>query len=78
MTIIYPFNNRLQLGRAHDLLLVKTCFHLAKAGHRVYLIVGKTAPEEDLLDYYGIPGHPELRIIQLPILRRCEGRFRFS
>ncbi|MDD5643830.1 MAG: glycosyltransferase family 4 protein [bacterium] len=77
MRIIYPVNKRLVTGRAHDILIIKTCYALAEAGIDVVLIIGKTMPEEKILSYYGLRPHKNLKIIQLPVLRK-RGRFGFS
>ncbi len=73
MIVVYPFNNRLRLGRAHDILVVRTCYHLARAGLVVHLIAGRTGDVDGLLGYYGLSPHPNLHIVQLPILRRERG-----
>ena len=73
MKIIYPVNKRFAIQRAHDILVVKTCYALASAGHEVTLIMGKTCPVEKLLSHYGLKPVQNLKIIQLPILRRKSG-----
>ena len=78
MVIVYPFNNRLMLGRAHDILVVRDCYHMASAGAQVYLLVGRSGAEDEILSYYGFSPHPNLKIVQLPLLRRTEGRFGVS
>lgn len=58
-------------GRAHDILVIKTCHSLAHLGHTVYLVIGKThSSENTILDFYGLKENPNFHIIQIPILRR--------
>ncbi|MBN2189759.1 MAG: glycosyltransferase family 4 protein [Candidatus Aureabacteria bacterium] len=77
MRIIYPVNKRLVTGRAHDILIVKTCYALAEAGVEVVLVIGRTMPEEGILSYYGLKPHKNFRIVQLPVVRKT-GRFGIS
>lgn len=78
MVIVYPHNQRFLLRRAHDILVMKTCHALARAGHQVYLLMGRTAKDAgDIVRYYGLEPHPNLRLVQLPIMRG-EGRLRLS
>ncbi|MCK5655618.1 MAG: glycosyltransferase family 4 protein [Candidatus Aureabacteria bacterium] len=73
MKIIYPVNKRFAIQRAHDVLVIKTCHALASAGHEVTLIMGKTCPVEKLLSHYGLKPVQNLKIVQLPILRKKSG-----
>jgi len=58
--------------------VTKTCHALAAVPDKVYLLTGKTDPDEKrLLSYYGLPGSNNLTIVQLPILR-MRGKVRFS
>lgn len=78
MVIVYPHNQRFLLRRAHDVLVMKTCHALARAGHQVYLLMGRTGPDADaIVRYYGLEPHSNLRLVQLPILRGA-GRLRLS
>lgn len=71
MVIIYPHNQRFFLRRAHDILVMKTCHALARQGHEVYLLMGKTSKDtSELTRYYGLEPHPRLHFVQLPMLRR--------
>jgi glycosyltransferase involved in cell wall biosynthesis len=72
--IIYPHNQKFMLRRAHDVLVMKTCYALAKQGHQVYLLMGKTDHPSNIMRYYGLDPHPNLHLVQLPILR-LEGKF---
>jgi glycosyltransferase involved in cell wall biosynthesis len=49
---------------------MKTARALAALGHRVTLIIGRTASRAELLAYYGVCDHAGLEILQLPVLRR--------
>jgi glycosyltransferase involved in cell wall biosynthesis len=49
---------------------MKTARALVELGHRVTLIIGRTASRTELLEYYGVSDHPELEVVQLPVLRR--------
>lgn len=69
LSIIYPHNQRLMVGRAHDVMIMKTCHSLASEGHNVKIITGKPAREENIFHYYGLRPIPELEIIQVPMLR---------
>ena len=73
MKIIYPVNKRFAIQRAHDILVIKTCHALASAGHEVTLIMGETCPVEKLLSHYGLKPVQNLKIVQLPILRKKSG-----
>ena len=69
-----PYQERLPLGRAHDVHVVRTCAELAGAGHDVRLLVGAgTPPAERLLAHYGLPAGGTLRVHRLPIMRRAAG-----
>lgn len=70
MRIVYAYNERLPLGTAHDVYVVRTCHALAQAGHRVHLLVARgrlRAPE--LLAHYGLAPTEGLLIQGLPSLR---------
>lgn len=75
MTIVYPVDQRLQSGRAHDILIVRTCHVLAEMGHTVFLVMQEAARERsngalDFLEHYGIGPHPRLHLIQIRVRRK--------
>lgn len=81
MTIIYPVPEIFPDNRARFIQIVNTCHALAKKGIKVILISGikRGYSKEEVLGFYGIPKHSNLKIIRLPILRREHSSyFRFS
>ncbi len=56
-------------GRAHDVVIIKTCHALASMGHNVRIITGRPAKNEKIFHYYGLKPIRELEIIQIPMLR---------
>lgn len=69
LSIIYLHNQRLMGGKAHDIVIMRTCYALARAGHRVKIITGRPAGHDDIFSYYGIAPVPEMEIVQVPMLR---------
>ena len=81
MKIIYPVPEIFPDPRARFIQVVHTCNALAKKGIEVTLMVGikKGYPKERILEFYGVPEHPNLKVIGMPIMRREQKRyFRFS
>lgn len=81
MRIIYPVPEIFPDPRARFIQIIHTCNALAKRGIEVTLMVGiKGAyPKERILEFYGIPEQPNLRVIGMPIIRREQKKyFRFS
>ena len=56
-------------GRAHDVMIMKTCHALAVLGHNIKIITGKPAKDKNIFDYYGLEPVSRLEIIQVPMLR---------
>jgi glycosyltransferase involved in cell wall biosynthesis len=74
MRIVYPYNDRLKLKRPHDIMIFKTCYYLAQAGHQVYLVAGNTGKVQEIMDYYGLSSpQPGFKLVQLPMLRKRRG-----
>ena len=69
LSIIYPHNQRLMSGKAHDIMIMRTCYALAEMGCKVKIITGSPAISESLFSYYGLQPLPEFNIIQVPMLR---------
>ena len=70
MIILYPHNQRFMLRRAHDALVMRTCHALACRGHQVWLLMGRTAADPAaIVRHYGLEPHPNLHLVQLPVLR---------
>ena len=81
MIIIYPVPEILPDYRARFIQIMKTCHALAERGVKVLLITGirQRYSKKEILRFFGLPDHYNLRIIRLPILRReSTGHFRFS
>jgi glycosyltransferase involved in cell wall biosynthesis len=81
MIIIYPVPEIFPDHRARFIQIIKTCHALAERGAKVLLITGirQRYSKREVLRFYGIPDHYNLRIIRLPILRRENKRYlRFS
>jgi glycosyltransferase involved in cell wall biosynthesis len=77
MTIIYPVPEVLPDSRARFLQIMNTCYALAEAGARVLLVAGikHGYSKKRFLDFYGLPAHPNLILIRLPILRGEKEKF---
>jgi glycosyltransferase involved in cell wall biosynthesis len=69
LSIVYPHNQRLMSGKAHDIVIMRTCHAIAKQGHAVKLITGKPARPDTVYDFYGLRPLPEFEILQVPMLR---------
>jgi glycosyltransferase involved in cell wall biosynthesis len=69
LTIIYLHNQRLMGGKAHDIVIMRTCYALAKAGHSVKIITGGPLRGDTIFSYYGLPPLPGFEVIQIPMLR---------
>jgi glycosyltransferase involved in cell wall biosynthesis len=78
LRIIFPQHERFMIGRAHDNAIIKMCHALARYGHQVFLLMGKTSRDPDaVVRHYGLEPLESLRLIQLPVLRR-RGNFGLS
>jgi glycosyltransferase involved in cell wall biosynthesis len=78
LNIVYLHNEKLYLKRGWDVGVMKTAYALAAFTHKLYLLIGKTDPDETrLLNYYGLSPKSNITIVQLPILRR-KGKIRLS
>ena len=69
LSIIYPHNQRLMSGKAHDIVIMRTCHAVAQQGHQVKIITGKPSGTDTVYDFYGLKPLPEFEIIQVPMLR---------
>ena len=69
LSIVYPHNQRLMSGKAHDIVIMRTCHSVAKQGPSVKIITGKPSGTESVYDFYGLKPMPEFEIIQVPMLR---------
>lgn len=69
LSIIYLHNQRLMGGKAHDIVIMRTCYALARSGHKVKIVTGTPARHDDIFSYYGIEPIPEFEVIQIPMLR---------
>jgi len=81
MTIIYPIPEKLPDPRARFIQIINTCHALAEKDVEVKLISGikNRYPESRILQFYGLTGHPNLKILKLPMLRKEDARYiRFS
>lgn len=78
MTIVYPVNERMMLRKARDARIMRNARALAAKGHKVYLLIGRTAKKkEDIWDYYGLSPSENFSIIQLPMLK-WQGKLRIT
>jgi glycosyltransferase involved in cell wall biosynthesis len=78
MILIYPVNERMMLRKARDARIMRNAHALSAKGHKVYLLIGRTAAEKDVLwDYYGLSPSNNLCLIQLPILKG-QGKVRIT
>jgi glycosyltransferase involved in cell wall biosynthesis len=48
---------------------MKTCHALAKNGHQVFMLIGRTDDDSKIMTYYGLDLHPNLHLVQIPVLR---------
>jgi glycosyltransferase involved in cell wall biosynthesis len=81
MTIIYPIPEKLPDPRARFIQIINTCHALAEKDVEVKLISGikNGYSERRILQFYGLTGHPNLKILKLPMLRKEDARYiRFS
>ena len=69
LSIVYPHNQRLMSGKAHDIVIMRTCHSIAKQGHAVRVITGRPPGPESVYDFYGLKPLPEFDIVQVPMLR---------
>jgi len=56
-------------GKAHDIVIMRTCYALAKAGHNIKVITGRPDRGGSIFEYYGIKPMPQFEVIQVPMLR---------
>ncbi len=81
MRIIYPIPEILPDLRARFIQIVNTCHALAEIGIETLLIAGikRGYSEKEILEFYGISGHPNFKFIRLPLLRMEQPKhLRFS
>jgi glycosyltransferase involved in cell wall biosynthesis len=70
MTIVYPVNEQMMLRKARDARIMRNAQAMSDKGHKVYLLIGRTAKrKEDIWDYYGLSPSENFSIIQLPMLK---------
>jgi glycosyltransferase involved in cell wall biosynthesis len=69
LSIVYPHNQRLMSGKAHDIVIMRTCHSIAKKGHAVRIITGRPSGPESVYNFYGLKPLPEFDIVQVPMLR---------
>lgn len=69
LSIIYLHNQRLMGGKAHDIVIMRTCYALARSGHSVKIITGAPLRGATIFPYYGLRPIPEFEVIQIPMLR---------
>ena len=69
LSIVYPHNQRLMSGKAHDIVIMRTCHAVAQQGHQVKIITGKPSGTDTVYDFYGLKPLPEFDIFQVPMLR---------
>ncbi len=78
MTIVYPVNERMMLRKARDARIMRNAQAMSAKGHKVFLLIGRTAKrKEEIWDYYGLSPSENLSIIQLPILKG-QGKVRIT
>jgi glycosyltransferase involved in cell wall biosynthesis len=81
LRIIYPVSEGIDLRRARFQQIFQTAHALARQGCEVDLIIGKNqvGTPAEVLSYYGLWPHENLRFHYLPMLRREDGHlFRIS
>jgi len=69
LSIIYLHNQRLMGGKAHDIVIMRTCYALARSGHCVKIITGAPLRGDTIFSYYGLHPIPEFEVIRIPMLR---------
>lgn len=69
LSIIYLHNQRLMVGKANDIMIMKTCYSLSKSGNNVGIITGNPYIDGDIFEYYGLKKIPNFNIIRVPMLR---------
>lgn len=69
LSIIYLHNQRLMGGKAHDIVIMRTCHALARAGHSVTIITGTPLRGDTIFSYYGLSPIPDFQVIHIPMLR---------
>jgi glycosyltransferase involved in cell wall biosynthesis len=69
LSIVYPHNQRLMSGKAHDIVIMRTCHAVAQQGHQVKIITGKPSGTDTVYDFYGLKPMPKFDIVQVPMLR---------
>jgi glycosyltransferase involved in cell wall biosynthesis len=56
-------------GKAHDIVIMRTCYALARSGHCVKIITGAPLRGDTLFSYYGLHPIPEFEVIRIPMAR---------
>jgi len=56
-------------GKAHDIVIMRTCHAVAQQGHAVNIITGRPARPDTVYDFYGLRPLPEFEILHVPMLR---------
>ncbi len=56
-------------GKAHDIVIMRTCYALAKLGHKVKIITGRPSRRDTIFSYYGLKPIPEFEVIHIPMVR---------
>jgi glycosyltransferase involved in cell wall biosynthesis len=69
LSIIYLHNQRLMGGKAHDIVIMRTCYALARSGHCVKIITGPPLRGDTIFSYYGLHPIPEFEVIRIPMVR---------
>lgn len=71
--VIYPVNIRFPMERANSIQIINTCRALAQQGVQVRLLVRRTSTlsSEEMLAFYGLEPHTNLKVIPLPVLKRA-------
>jgi glycosyltransferase involved in cell wall biosynthesis len=69
LSIIYLHNQRLMGGKAHDIVIMRTCYALARSGHCVKIITGAPLRGDTIFSYYGLHPIPEFEVIRIPMVR---------
>jgi len=70
MHVFQAHHGRLMVRRAHDATIVRQARALAARRVDMTLCVARTAPEEELFRFYGVPEGERFALVQLPALRR--------
>ena len=70
MRIFQAHHGHLMVQRAHDVTIVRQARALAARGERMALFVARTAPEDEVFRFYGVPEDQRFELVQLPALRR--------